>query len=188
MNVLKSLPGLVLVLAVACSSSDSNNTQAGPSDCVKRCKAVAVECSLDDSQCSTTCEQVTEKELACMEKASCDSATYEACVSTSTATDNGSATPDATVEDSGTASKKLPCYGSNDGCDAATQFCLVSVQGTINMAGMCAPIPSGCFDCDCMSDAAEDEWKKANNDTDNCSNAMYACDGGSDGFTIQCKK
>jgi len=52
-NVLKSLPVFVTVLAVACSSSDSN-PQSGPSDCVKRCKAVAAECSLDDSDCATT--------------------------------------------------------------------------------------------------------------------------------------
>lgn len=83
---------------------------------------------------------------------------------------------------------KLECYGTDDGCDSETQFCIVSKENDINMSGICAPIPSGCNDCGCLSEVTEVEWEKATNGTNNCSNVILSCEGSQDGFTVTCLK
>src|SRR5882762_1393867 len=64
----------------ACSSSSSNPTGGGDGgpggggagNCAARCNAIADQCHGKASDCDLLCTALTEGELACLERASCD--------------------------------------------------------------------------------------------------------------------
>lgn len=68
-------------------------------------------------------------------------------------------------------------------CDAATEYCLGSWTGTANLTGPeCTPKPSGCNDCDCLSDDARAQFPTSNN----C-DSLVSCSG-STGFSVLCQQ
>ncbi len=69
-------------------------------------------------------------------------------------------------------------------CDSATQYCLGSWTGSANLTGpACTPLPSGCTDCDCLSDDAQAQFPTSNN----C-DSVVLCQGGSAGFSVMCQQ
>lgn len=66
------------------------------------------------------------------------------------------------------------CAGDYGECDdAATQYCIVSKQGSINLASSCISYTSSCRSCDCLD--VEADWLKNNDDSNNCSGAVISC-------------
>ena len=90
-----------------------------------------------------------------------------------------SACSDDTKSQDNNSSQQLPsgpfaCAGDYGECDdAATQYCIVSKQGSINLASSCVSYASSCRSCDCLD--VEADWLKNNDDSNNCSGAVISC-------------
>lgn len=78
-----------------------------------------------------------------------------------------------------TLSGPFSCAGDYGECDdAATQYCIVSKQGSINLASSCITYTSSCRSCDCLD--VESDWLKNNDDSNNCTGAVITCASSSD--------
>lgn len=83
------------------------------------------------------------------------------------------------------AKSTFDCYGKE--CNPASQYCILSKQGSIVLAAMCAPLPQSCGECSCASSDAPKRWAAQNPGTNNCSGTIF-CSGGSDGIIVTCSK
>jgi len=104
---LKSGAAFALVLGVlgvgwisGCSASVTQ-LDNGSGDCVTRCEAIADKCGGNASKCESSCEELTSKQLTCIEKADCDDDKSIACLSSSSkgTDDTADSTDDTGGED-----------------------------------------------------------------------------------------
>lgn len=169
-----AIPWSVLIVfgvALAGCSGDSDDPKDEQvAGCLERCKVIAASCSLDVAQCPNMCDQVTEKELSCMESTGCNSAQYEACINPGNAEDIKQQQPDTVSGDDVTQAEEGRAGGcaedcgfdhcdedlaecvscvENGHCSSAYNGPLCLFQGTIDAtcgcetAGDCAGHPSG---------------------------------------------
>lgn len=162
---------------------DSSTGDAGPS---------GASCS-----CSVTVNG-TKKVIACGGQACVGGASYQ-CDDDAVITESGdacaSSSPDAGPETSNATT--VPCaYFDFDAsedvetCDAATQYCLRSYPSRLGPGSnnVCVPKPSGCNACSCASANAEAAWKKANDNTINCTGATIVCENKDGAIVVDCVK
>ncbi|MGA9523267.1 MAG: hypothetical protein WBV82_17500 [Myxococcaceae bacterium] len=90
--------------------------------------------------------------------------------------------------DRGAEATVMKCYGTEDGCSTATQFCLVSKMNGVDLAGTCANLPTNCTSCDCAMNVAESEWKRLTDNTNNCTGALQTCSASNTEITVTCRK
>jgi hypothetical protein len=177
----------------ACSStttspSTGTGTDGGPSGCSCDVTFNGVEQAID---CSAQ---------ACVNGVTftCDATAHSSMGGNCTAASSdggGTGNDSGGGQDSSTAATTVPCayhdFTANKDvttCDAATQYCIRSYQQALGPGSnnVCVPLPASCSACPCASDNAEAAWKKATNNTANCSNVTLTCSGANGAIIVDC--
>lgn len=126
--------------------SGCSSTQEGGGDCVTRCTAIADKCGGKASKCEDSCQELTDKQLTCIEKADCDGTKSLACLATSS-----KGTDDTAESTDDTGSEENDCVSR---CTALAKKCKTSSK---NCERDCPKITTKQLECmedaECDSDA-----------------------------------
>ena len=169
--------------------SDDDNGGSTPHSCASRCLAVGTKCEYTTTDCDAVCASITEAELRCLETTPCDDAVaYQACLANVTpAPDTSVANNDTSPSSDITSSQgaAFSCAFDYGECqNSATEYCVLSRQGSINMSQQCFDKPTGCNSCDCID--AQAAWEATG--SNNCTGAVVSCQQSDLVINVICQK